>query len=211
MSLAERLWLENADLARACLRHPFIRGIADGSLSQRNFAWYVGQDYFYLHAFTRAYCIAAAKGVDWDATKAFHALAAGAIEEADFHKGYASRWEVDLNEVKPSAATRRYTDFLLATAWGHDAGVTAAALTPCMRLYAHLGQAVAKERNHEGNPYAGWITTYSSQDFEALSRQLESLVDRYATPSKPVQDAYCYAMLCEHDFFDAAWRCKSGD
>ncbi|MBC7078546.1 MAG: TenA family protein, partial [Synergistales bacterium] len=62
-----------------------------------------------------------------------------------------------------------------------------------------------------GNPYAGWITTYSSPDFEALSRQLESLVDRYATPSKPVQDAYRYAMLCERDFFDAAWRYKSGD
>ena len=139
MSLAERLWLENSDLARACLRHPFIRGIADGSLSQRNFAWYVGQDYFYLHAFTRAYCIAAAKGVDWDATKAFHALAAGAIEEADFHKGYASRWEVDLNEVKPSAA-RADMRTLLATAWGHDAGVTAAALTPACASYAHLGQ-----------------------------------------------------------------------
>ena len=93
--------------------------------------------------------------MDWDATKAFHALAAGAIEEADFHKGYASRWEVDLNEVKPSAATRRYTDFLLATAWGHDAGVTAAALTPCMRLYAHLGQAVKKNAIMKAIPTQG--------------------------------------------------------
>ncbi len=211
MSLAERLWLENADLARACLRHPFIRGIADGSLSQRNFAWYVGQDYFYLHAFTRAYCIAAAKGVDWDATKAFHALAAGAIEETDLHKRYASRWGVDLNEVKPSAPTRRYTDFLLATAWGYDTGVTAAALTPCMRLYAHLGQEVAKECSRKDNPYIDWINSYSSQEFEALSQKLENLLDRYATPSKYVSETYNYAMLCERDFFDAAWRCKSGD
>lgn len=211
MSLAERLWLENADLARACLKHPFIRGIADGSLPQRNFAWYVGQDYFYLHAFMRAYCIAAAKGVDWEATKAFHALAAGAIEETDLHKGYASRWSVDLNEIKPSAATRRYTDFLLATAWGYDTGVTAAALTPCMRLYAHLGQEVAKECSCKDNPYIDWINSYSSQEFEALSQKLENLLDRYATPSKSVSEAYNYAMLCERDFFDTAWRCKSSD
>ena len=42
MSLAYQLWQANADLAQACLDHPFVRGIGDGSLSRSRFAWYIG-------------------------------------------------------------------------------------------------------------------------------------------------------------------------
>lgn len=38
------LWQANQDLSAACLEHPFVRGIADGSLAQNSFAYYVAQD-----------------------------------------------------------------------------------------------------------------------------------------------------------------------
>jgi len=38
------LWQTNQDLARACLEHPFVQGIADGTLHRQKFAYYVGQD-----------------------------------------------------------------------------------------------------------------------------------------------------------------------
>ena len=55
MSLRHQLWQANADLAQACLDHPFARGIGDGSLSRSRFAWSIGQDAFYPQAFARAY------------------------------------------------------------------------------------------------------------------------------------------------------------
>ncbi|MBW4688477.1 MAG: TenA family protein [Komarekiella atlantica HA4396-MV6] len=204
MSLSSELWTANQDLAKACLEHPFVQGIADGTLEQSKFAYYVGQDAFFLEAFARAYSIAAAKAPDWIGFTTFHNLADGVLAELRLHEGYAAQWGVNLHAVEPGAATRRYTDFLLATAWGGDVGVTAAAMSPCMRLYAFLGEQLASGGipNHQ---YADWIRTYSSADFQPLAQQLESLVDNYATSKALTHSTYRYAMLCEHDFFQAAW------
>ncbi|MEH1770853.1 TenA family protein [Nostoc sp.] len=204
MTLSNQLWAANQDLAQACLEHPFVQGIGDGTLEQVKFAYYVGQDAFFLEAFARAYSIAAAKAPDWLGFTTFHNLASGVLEELRLHSGYASEWGVNLHSVEPAPATRRYTDFLLATAWGGDVGLTAAAMAPCMRLYAFLGEKLARNGipNHQ---YADWIRTYSSADFQPLTQQLESLVDNYAINNVVVHSTYRYAMFCERDFFQAAW------
>jgi thiaminase/transcriptional activator TenA len=205
MSISHALWEANADLARACLDHPFVRGIADGSLPRERFAAYVGQDAFFLDAFARAYAIAAAKAPDREGFRAFHELAGGVLDELRLHEGYAASWGVDLHTVTPTAATRRYTDFLMATAWGGDVGQTAAAMTPCMRLYAYLGAELARGgvADHD---YADWIRTYSSEEFERLARQLEALVDRYAGQAPAIPATYRYALECELGFFDSAGK-----
>ena len=59
--LHDTLWQENAEIAVACLRHPFVRGLAEGSLDSVIFRRYVAQDAFFLHAFARAYALAAAR------------------------------------------------------------------------------------------------------------------------------------------------------
>lgn len=205
MSIAAHLWQAHQDLAVACLRHPFVQGIGDGTLPKANFAYYVGQDAFFLEAFARAYSIAAAKVSDWQGFNVFYALAGGVLQELELHQGYASQWGVDLQKVEPGAATRRYTDFLLATAWSQEVGITTAAMLPCMRLYAYLGQSLAKDGIPD-HAYTDWIQTYSSEEFEPLAQQLSDLADRYAIPSLLVQSTYRYAMQCELDFFEAAWE-----
>ncbi|MCU0526554.1 MAG: TenA family protein [Elainella sp. Prado103] len=213
MSIAAKLWQINQDLAQACLDHPFVRGIGDGQLAKVNFAYYVGQDAFFLEAFARAYSVAAAKMPDWQGFQILHELAGGVLAELHLHQSYAQQWEVDLRTVIPGAATRRYTDFLLATAWSQSVGITIAAMLPCMRLYAFLGQSLAENGIPE-HPYSDWIRTYSSDQFEPLAQQLADLADRY-TPDgdEPmhsiVQATYRYAMQCELDFFEAAWQYKA--
>ena len=118
MTNSNYLWQAHQDLSEACLQHPFVRGIADGSLPQNSFAYYVAQDAFFLLAFARAYSIAAAKAPDWEGFEIFHNLCSGVLEELRLHQGYAAKWGVNLQDAKPGIATRRYTDFLLATAWG---------------------------------------------------------------------------------------------
>ncbi len=205
MTIFSDLWRTNRDLAEACLHHPFVQGLADGSLSKGKFAYYVGQDAFFLNAFARAYSLAAAKAPDQSGFETFHSLAGGVLQELKLHQHYAESWGVDLQQIQPAIATQRYTDFLLATAWSQDVGLTAVAMAPCMRLYAFLGQ----ELTQAGIPqhlYSDWLQTYSSPEFDHLAGQLESLIERYATLTASVQSAYRYAMLCERDFFQAAWE-----
>lgn len=204
MDLSTTLWNINRDLALECLRHPFVQGIADGTLPPPTFAYYVGQDAFFLEAFARAYSIAAAKAPNWEGFQVFHQLAQGVLEELNLHQGYAQTWNVDLHSVRPGSATRQYTDFLLAIAWRQPVGVAAVAMAPCMRLYAYLGQELAA-KGIPDHRYSDWIRTYSSNDFEPLAHQLEQLVNAYAEDSELIQNTYRYAMTCELNFFAAAW------
>ncbi|MCC7062776.1 MAG: hypothetical protein IT456_08235 [Planctomycetes bacterium] len=49
-TLADLFWQNDRDLAAACLAHPFVRGLADGSLPQPRYRDYVAQDAFFLRA-----------------------------------------------------------------------------------------------------------------------------------------------------------------
>ncbi|HIK57014.1 MAG TPA: TenA family protein [Synechococcales cyanobacterium M55_K2018_004] len=204
MDIAAELWAQNQDLAIACLNNAFVQGIGNGTLAHQKFAYYVGQDAFFLEAFARAYSIAAAKAPDWQAFSTFHDLAGGVLQELKLHGSYAKTWDIEIQQVTPGIATRRYTDFLLATAWSQDVGVTASAMLPCMKLYAFLGQQLATNGIPD-HAYADWIRTYSSGEFHPLVTQLEELAQRYATLTPLVQSTYRYAMQCELDFFQASW------
>jgi thiaminase/transcriptional activator TenA len=204
--LAARLWAMNQDQAQACLEHPFVRGLAAGTLPLEAFRRYVGQDAYFLEAFARAYAFALARSPDREGLEAFHRLIGGVLEELQLHAGYAAAWQVDLSGVEPAAATLAYTDFLLATAGASGTvGEICAAMAPCMRLYAYLGQRLASEGGARAdNPFGEWIATYSSDEFEALASTLEGLLNRYAADTPPVRAAYRRAMRLERAFFDAA-------
>lgn len=200
--LARRLWADNADLAAAALAHPFVRGIADGTLPRERFAGYVAQDAFFLEAFARAYALAVAHSPDRAALEAFADLLAGVREELRLHDTFAARWGIDLAAVEPVPTTLGYTEFLLATAARGDVGEICAAMTPCMRLYAHLGRALS---DGPADPYAEWVTTYADPAFEELAVTLERLLDAYASDTADVRRAYRRAMHLELAFFQAAW------
>jgi thiaminase (transcriptional activator TenA) len=200
--LAHRLWTSNQDLARACLQHPFVRHLADGSLPPAQFRAYVAQDAYFLEAFARAYAFALARCPDRHGLEAFQGLIAGVVDELKLHTSYASRRGVDLRRTTPARATLAYTDFLLATAAVGSVGEVCAAMTPCMRLYAYLGQTLAQEGAVQGsNPYREWVETYAAAGFESLAATLEGLLDRYAHESPTVRSCYRRAMQLELDFF----------
>ncbi len=205
MSLSQTLWQENQDLATASLNSSFVQGLSDGSLPREKFAYYVGQDAFFLEAFARAYSVAAAKAPSRESFHAFHTLAGGVLQELDLHQSYARSWDVDIKAVDPGTTTRQYTDFLLATAWSQPIGITAVAMSPCMRLYAYLGQMLA-QGGIPSHAYKNWIEAYSSDEFEPLAVQLETIVNEHSQDTKIVHSTYRYAMTCERDFFQAAWE-----
>jgi thiaminase/transcriptional activator TenA len=202
VSVAADLWTANADLAAAALAHPFVTGIADGTLPRERFAGYVAQDAFFLESFARGYALGVAHSPDRATLDVFADLLAGVREELRLHAGYAARFGIDLAAVQPLPATLAYTDFLLATAALGGVAATCAAMTPCMRLYAHLGQSLA---GRAAQPYAEWVTTYADPGFAELTGTLERLLDATATDGPAVRRAYRRAMQLEVGFFDAAW------
>lgn len=136
--IAQACWEEVHDLAQASLAHPFVQGIATGTLSRQRFVYYVGQDAFFLEAFARAYAWALAKSPDREGLAVFKTLLDGTFDELALHQGYAAQWGIS-RTPQPGEATRAYVDFLLSIAAVEPVGHICAAMTPCMRLYAFLG------------------------------------------------------------------------
>ncbi|GGI08584.1 TenA family protein [Egicoccus halophilus] len=203
MTTSDALLRASDDLVNACRDHPFVRGIASGELARDRFVFYVEQDAWFLQAFARAYALAIAKAPDTATMDALRQLLDGVVDELRLHRGYAERWGADL-EPEPAAATSAYTDFLLRVAWSAPVGPILAAMTPCMRLYAALGQALAPDTAADG-PYREWVDTYASEAFEDLATTLEDLLDAQADAADPrVATNYRRAMALELAFFDQA-------
>jgi len=201
MSLAQRLWDINGDLAARIRIHDFVQGLGDGSLPIDSFKRYVAQDAYFLDAFARAYAFCLANGTSRDDLYVFTELIVGVVEELKLHKSYTERLQIDLLGVTPIAATKFYVEFLLNTARRGKLGETIAAMTPCMRLYAWLGQSLAKTK--VAPTYADWVKTYSDPGFEALAARLEALLDAHATDTAAVRANYRRAMELEYSFFAA--------
>jgi len=127
MSIARTLWQENADLAEAALRHPFVQGIADGTLDRDRYVGYLAQDAIYLEAFARAYALALASAPDRAGVEAFAALIGGVREELRLHDGVAARWGIGPDEVaaRHSSYTYRVAFCGFAPGFGYLTGLPA--------------------------------------------------------------------------------------
>jgi thiaminase (transcriptional activator TenA) len=204
VSLAGQLWAASAGAAEAALAHPFVRGLADGTLPAAAFEGYVLQDAFFLDAYTRAYAMGVARSPDRAGLEAFADLLAGARAERAQHERRAAARGLDLAAVRPHPATLAYTDFLLGAAGLGELGVLCAAMAPCSRLYAFLGSSLAAAG--VADAYREWADTYADPAFEDLAATLERLLDRYAADTPAVRGAYRRAMDLELGFFDAALR-----
>lgn len=201
--LSEALWQENQELARACAQSRFIQELASGELPRETFKIYIAQDACFLEAFARGYGMAIALAPDREGLHAFSELLAGVMTELEMHASYAKRWGVELAHAAPHPGTLAYTQFLRATSSAGALPELCAAMTPCMRLYAWLGQGLAKTSLKTAGDYAEWIKTYANPDFQALASKLESLLDRYALDKPSVHDRYRKAMELEAQFFDS--------
>ena len=122
------------------------------------------------------------------------------------HASYAASWGIEMAGVEPAAATLAYTEFLLATAATGDLGVVCAAMTPCMRLYAHIGTTLDAGT---AGPYAQWVQTYAAPGFEEVAALLERLLDQHVDDVPAARVAYRRAMRLELAFFDAALAPRS--
>jgi thiaminase/transcriptional activator TenA len=96
----------------AYIDHPFVRGLADGSLPEAAFRQYLIQDYLFLGHFARAYGLAAFKAESFaDIRAAAAGLSAIIDREIDLHIAYAAGWGLtpeDMAQAVEAPATVAY-------------------------------------------------------------------------------------------------------
>jgi thiaminase/transcriptional activator TenA len=211
---SEQLRAAAAPLWEAQYRHPFVRGIANGSLDPERFRCFIRQDWLFLGDYARLLALGAARAPDLATMRRFVELARSVVEdEMSLHRQEAAAWGITAAELDATAiapTTRAYGDFLVRTASAGDFAELAAALLPCMWGYAELGSRLAQEPRPADERYSRWIEAYASQEFAALAAWCRELVDALAAEAGPatrraMTDAFVTCSRYELAFWQMAW------
>ena len=195
MSLAESFYQQSLEFYRACLVHPFVQGLADGSLALACYQYYLAQDATFLGVYLRVLGMGLAKSWDRRTQLAFSELiqATRGEQEREIAEGATL--------ALPDPATAAYADFLLARGHG-NLGEISAALAPCLSLYAYLAGELGPVK--PGHPYRTWFEYYSSPGYLVQVRTMDALLDLYASGED--LPPYRRALELEEHFFASAWQ-----
>jgi thiaminase (transcriptional activator TenA) len=210
----DALWSDVVDVYAAILRHPFLAGLADGSLPRQAFRHYIVQDAHYLRGYAKALALCGAKAQTAADTAMFAAHAGGAVAaEQDLHAALLSELGLTAGAAarEPVApTTRAYVSYLLATAYGGSYVEAVAAVLPCYWIYARVGEALLEQ----GSPdplYARWIAMYGGADFQAVVDAVLEVADRVGEQASAAERAlmrehFTTTSRYEWMFWDAGWR-----
>jgi thiaminase/transcriptional activator TenA len=212
--LTSELWEDIADVYGAILDHPFLAGLADGSLPHDAFAFYVVQDALYLRHYARALAAVAGRAPDVAATEMFARHAADAIAvERELHDSLLADLGIDPAEAagaEMAPTTLAYTSYLLATVHGGSYAEGVGAVLPCYWIYWEAG----KELLRRGSPdpaYQKWIATYGAGEFGEVVRDVLAATDRLGDGLAPdersrVRGHFRVTSRYEWMFWDMGYR-----
>lgn len=217
MTFTDELWTANADIYQAILAHPFLTGLADGSLSEAAFAHYLVQDALYLREYARALAEVGSRAPSAAATRMFARHAADAVTaELELHAALLPELGIPAGEIEaaePAPANLAYTSYLLATARGGSYAEGLGAVLPCYWIYWEVG----KELVRRGSPdprFQRWIDTYAAEGFGDAVRAVLAEADKAAdglSPAERVQVARHYRTTSRYEwlFWDSAYRMET--
>jgi thiaminase/transcriptional activator TenA len=214
LRIRDVLWSDVEGVYAAILAHPFLTGLADGTLPRESFRHYIVQDAHYLRGYARALAICAAKAPDESGTVMFAEHAAQAIAaERDLHAALmtelgSSAEEAALEPVAPT--TQAYVSYLLATVYGGSFAEAVGAVLPCYWIYARVGDELLA-RSSPDPLYARWIAMYGSEEFQAVVDSVLELTDRVGeslsdTETALLRSHFRRTSTYEWMFWDAGYR-----
>lgn len=210
-----RLWAGIDSIYQDILRHPFLDGLADGTLDRQVFRFYVLEDALYLHEFARAVAILGGKAPHPDITAALCGDAVATIEAEREQLGQfiselgGSRDELFVRQ--PAPTNRAYTSYFLSQVHAQPFHEGLAAVLPCYWIYAEVGKELLKRPSSPDPLYRRWIESYGSEEYDAVVQRVVQLTDEVAEglgpdARKAMAQHFVMSSRYEWMFWDMAWR-----
>ncbi|MBI1927450.1 thiaminase II [Candidatus Poribacteria bacterium] len=187
----DELRLKAASVWEAELKHPFVLGIADGSLPKEQFKFYLCQDYLFLLDYSKVFAYGVIKSPDEVTMARFsHLLNETLNTEMDLHRGYSRKFGISPAEMAATPiapTTHAYTRHLLHIAQVGTLAELVAGVLPCQWGYWEVATTLAKRGKSPDLLYQEWIEMYSSNAFGALGEWLRELLNRLTGESSQAE------------------------
>ena len=210
----DELWNEIKPVYGQTLDHPFLKGLADGTLARARFEYYLVQDSHYLRAFAQTLSVLAAKAPKeaWAQTLNRHS-ADSLLVERQLHESVLGSFGVTPSTVRgtPIAPTNyACTNHLPATAFRQPFPRGLAAVLPCYWIYWEVGKEL-KKKGSKNAEYQRWIDQYSDPSYGQAVREVLDMMNAEAAHLDPaarraLKDLFTTSARYEWMFWDMAWR-----
>lgn len=218
LSVSERLHQAAEPVWEACMKHPFVTGIGDGTLPVEKFQYFMLQDYLYLFDYARVFALGVVKAGDPELMRTFAANVDAILGgEMNIHRSYMKRLgitETQVFEVKPALDNLSYTNYMLSVAHCGSPIEIVASILACSWSYAEIGQALAKIPGALEHPFYGeWIQGYASEDYAMTNQALIELMNNLAKDVTEEQmshliDIFVNCSRYELGFWDMSWEMR---
>ena len=160
--------------------HPFVQGLAAGTLPRPAFLAYLVQDYRFLIHFSRAWALGIVKAGTLAEMRACAATVDALLNhETSLHVRLCASAGIDaqaLDAAEEAPENLGYTRYVLEAGYSGDFLDLLAALAPCVLGYGEIGARLAREAA-PGTPYRDWIDTYAAEDYQRTCRDVGALID----------------------------------
>lgn len=184
MKVSEALIQAGEPLWEEFCHCPFVAGIADGTLEQEKFQFYLVQDYLYLFDYARLFALGVAKAEKPEAMSYFAAYVSQILNgEMQTHRDYMARLGITAEEAENAemaAENRAYVDYMLARGWEGGADIIAVSVLACAVSYEYIAKRIVEEHPKAADhPFFGeWVSSYASEEYAAANRELCELLDK---------------------------------
>lgn len=216
MSTVKRLLSAASDIWESYNRHPFVKGIEDGTLDREKFRFYIIQDYLYLEDYAKTFAVGVAKAKSLRRANLFAKYISVMNGELDVHKGYMALLGVTQEEIdsaRRSLDNLSYTSYMLRVAYEEGEAEILAAILSCAYSYEIIAENIVKNNPASVNDefYGDWIKGYASEEYAAENTILLEEMDRVSEnyTEKQIQHLIDIFIACsryELAFWEMSWR-----
>lgn len=198
--------------------HPFVQGLADGSLPKEKFKFFMTQDHLYLIQYSKVFAMGVIKAQEEADMRLFASLISATLDvENAIHKSYLKKLELtneELAAATPSIVTDSYTNYMIAEAQKGGLAEIMAAVLACSWTYKLIGDYLeqypgAKEQEF----YGEWVRQYMGDSYREANDLMIDMFDRFSEGASEEQlqklEHIVYACTqYEYMFWDMAWNMK---
>ncbi|TNJ57651.1 thiaminase II [Paenibacillus hemerocallicola] len=206
---------EAADASwEASFSHPFVTGIADGTLPLDRFKHYVLNDAYYLSCFAQVQALGAAKATDLHTSNRMAAHVQGTYgAELSLHEKFSGMLGItdeERSSFQPAPTAYAYTSHMFRAAYTGHLGDIIAAILPCYWLYYEIGERLQGAKPDEPI-YREWIAAYGGEWFKELVQEqidrLDAIADTVTEADRErMQRSFLISSRYEYLFWDMAYK-----
>lgn len=209
MKWSEEAWHAAEPVYRSILELPFVKQLADGTLPEEKFVFYLQQDSRYIDGYAKILSHIASRLTDKSHVESFVRFAMdGIYVEKAMHESFLQKYHGHMSEISPTCLL--YSSVLGAQATA-PVEVEAAAILPCFWIYQSVGQEILARGLNADNPYMQWIETYADQTFAASTSEAIRICDQLADGAgtavrRRMTEIFVLCSKMEWMFWDSAYN-----